>query len=170
MVYTILIIAISFLLAYSSYLSKLRKWNIFTIRASLISINCNYMKKVKDNLLTIGICGAIFLYASFGLDMIKTSPDHSLVFVSHQDKEFISPPCFMRFGFDDINQIKEFALVQNIVLQKRGDIKSKGYNPSADCRAKDGFTENTTAGIAILKSIGLYRAKSRWNEDGSWNY
>jgi len=128
------------------------------------------MEKVKGYLLTIGIGGALILYASFGMDIIKTTPDHSLVFVNHQNKEFISPPCLMQSGYNDRNEIENFAFSQNIDLVKRGDIKNKGYKPFGLCRDRDGFTESTTAGATFLKSIGLIKSNSRWNDDGSWNY
>lgn len=130
------------------------------------------MKKLKK-LIIYSFSLLTFLFIiGFSIESIQQCPDDTLFFVSEQNKEYFSPPCIMKSGFNDVSEIKFFAVMTNLKVYKSKDITINHFTPNIGCRQKSGFLEQPKSySLILLEKIGLVStAQSRWNTDGSWNY
>lgn len=116
----------------------------------------------------IGIPLFIFLIG-FGCDTLRTMPNQALVFV---DKgEYFAPPYFMAQNFYTSEDLYVYAGWKNIEIKRYEEVK-KVYMPNKDCADSEFFIEEgrSLSGLLLEKLGVLPPFKSRWNNDGSWNY
>jgi len=114
---------------------------------------------------------AFLFFIGFGIRTTSTSPNHALLLVNEETKEYFAPPCLMHQGYDNVEAIYEFGRVNNLRVALNKEV-AEPYQPNSECRDNSGFVQDgrSLSGM-LLESIGLLpEKKSRWNPDGSWNF
>lgn len=129
------------------------------------------MDKLKQVGLYILITPIILLFIGFGIGTTSGCPDHTLLLVNRDTKEYYAPPCIMTEGYDNVDKIRMFAMLTNLTVLTDKELKGKGLKLNADCRDEGGFVEEgRSLSGGLLEKIGLLpKFKSRWNDDGTWN-
>ena len=129
------------------------------------------MKILKNILFYILVTPIFLFFVGFSLTTESNCPDKTLIFVNENTKEYFAPPCLMKSGFDNIDQINKYAKDHNLKVYLDKQITGKGLYPNPECREGKGFTQDGRSFSGeILEKIGLLpKLKTRWNADGTWN-
>jgi hypothetical protein len=114
------------------------------------------MKLSRNQLIIIGI--VIYIYLAFGIEFSIPMPDYANVYVNDTTKTYM-PPVFIT----DVTHLRMVTAKEAYKLK---------YVPDKQAKTLNGFTQaDRTLTGKLLESIGIFKPlKSRWNQDGSWNW
>lgn len=118
------------------------------------------MKKFRGILIAAILIPTFFFYLGLGLETGKSAPKHSLVFVDTANAIYIAPPCVSP---------EKAGSYEQVTIQVARERK---LEPDDNCRNAGGFVqEGRSVSGRLIERLGLIKPlKSRWNEDGSWNW
>ena len=106
------------------------------------------------------LLGAVVLLTAigFGVTSVQAAPDHALVYVDIQNREYFAPPCV--------------GQTSGLLVMTLGQVHDVDYEPNRDCVNAGAFQGNTRSLIAkLLESMGVLSSPaSRWNSNGTWNW
>jgi hypothetical protein len=116
----------------------------------------------KLSLSAVGIIAIVFLVLCFGIDSIKVMPDNALLIVDEETKTYFAPPFFNDNAIEFPNRYR---------YARAGEIRGTEYEPNAKCRDQGYFCEDGGCVLwCVIERAGLVKSKSRWNNDGTWNW
>lgn len=112
----------------------------------------------------VGVPAAV-LWLGFGIVSSRHVPDSALVYVS-PNHVFYAPPCI------SLSASHSVEAMSSLVLTTIQSARAIGATPDRDCVNTGAFYQDgrSLSGL-LLEYVGLFPPlKSRWNEDGSWNW
>ncbi|MGB0835407.1 MAG: hypothetical protein ACPGR2_12875 [Psychrobium sp.] len=112
------------------------------------------------NILKI-LAGFIFLFiAGFGLGTTISAPDYALVYIDERTETYLSPACIPS---EQLKLLPEMT---------KGDIKDLTLAPNEACVDSGGFVQDgRSISGKILETLKIIPPlKSRWNDNGTWNW
>ena len=118
------------------------------------------IKYDKKRFLFMGISSLFLLVVIAGLavNVSRTMPGNTYVYVDDEDKEYYAPNCVQ-----DVRKVRLITVREALSL---------GYIPEPQCAKSGAFLQKgrSLAGVLLEKMGILKELPPRWNKDGSWNY
>ncbi len=99
--------------------------------------------------------------------------DNTIMFLDEGTLKYFSPPCVMSDGIDNVNKLKDFATNNGFKIVQYGDlIMKKNYKRDEECfNQSGGLSTHHSLITELLLTVNMAPwHKSRWNENGSWNW
>lgn len=132
------------------------------------------MKNIINKLLSIFVTLLIALLAIGSyVDISDGCEDNTIMFLDEESSKYYSPPCVMSDGINNIDKLKVFATNNGFKIIRYGDVIEKiNFKRDEDCFNQSGGLSTSHSIITeLLLTVNLAPwHKSRWNEDGSWNW
>lgn len=116
-------------------------------------------KRIARDILTwvyviLFVAGGLSLWAS----IVTVAPDHASVLVDDRTRTYYAP-------FEEFVTGKSGLRWSTI-----GQARELNYSPDGKSRDAGAFTQSYSLFRYILDRVGIMQIRSRWNEDGSWNW
>lgn len=98
-------------------------------------------------------------FLGLGIGASVAAPDHAIVIIDRGGKYYFAPPCVS----ERMQQSPRITI---------GQARKLGLHPDSSCRDAGGFLQEARSlSGQLLEKIGILPPlRSRWNEDGSWNW
>lgn len=120
------------------------------------------MKNFKRILILVLIVVFLSSYAMLGLDALAVSmPHNAKVYADDSKKVYYSP-----------NYVADHN-IKNVRVTTAKEVLDLKYSPDNDCQTNEkyGFAQEGRSTIGkFLEKVNILSKKSRWNDDGSWNW
>lgn len=114
----------------------------------------------------------VILFSKF---ILAPNNMNALFFVDEAQKKCYSPPCVMGKGYDNIKSIQSYATENGYIVLpiktifEQNKTSNKELEPEEYCH-KNGYVSDQLSLFGLLcRKFGI-TSKSRWNDDGTWNY